>query len=92
MILQGTSLVGKIHATGCLSASVKMGASLVGSMSMPIGYTDYIGNYEVTPKVDAQSLKTKDKHMTDDVTIKSIPFFKVSNETGGNTVYIGNEV
>lgn len=52
----------------------------------------YEGDYEVTPKVDAQTMPTKGKLMEEDVTIKSIPFFDVSNTSGGSTVYIGNEV
>lgn len=92
MILQGASLVGRITAQGCLSASVNIGGSLVGALVHPKGYADYKGAYEVTPKVTEQSLKTKDKHMTDDVKIKSIPFFNVSNTSGGSTAYIGSEV
>lgn len=92
-------LVGKITAKGNLSAKVNMVASLVGTISKAkvyrSGYEEYEvygGAYEITPKVEAQSLHTKDKLMSDDVKIKSIPFFSVSNETGGNTVYIGKEV
>lgn len=57
-----------------------------------VGGEQYSGEYVVTPKVDEQTLETKDKVLTEDVTIKSIPFFKVSNNKGGDTVYIGNEV
>lgn len=92
MILQGASLVGRITAQGCLSASVNIGCSLLGSLSKPSGCVDYKGAYEVTPRVTEQSLKTKDKHMADDVKIKSIPFFNVSNTSGGSTAYIGSEV
>ena len=88
MFNQGV-LKGKIIATGVL----------VGRISKATVYNSYDGDceeyegaYEVTPKVEQQTLPTKDKHMTDDVTIKSIPFFSVSNETGGNTVYIAREV
>lgn len=50
---------------------------------------DYEGKYDVTPAADAQVLETKDKRMRDNVTVKAIPFFEVSNNSGGNTVYIG---
>lgn len=53
---------------------------------------EYQGVYDVTPKVVEQRMETKDKVMRYDVTIKSIPFFNVSNTSGGSTVYIGNEV
>lgn len=82
MIFQSAALKGKIKSEG----------TLVGRMAMPVGYTDYTGSYEVTPKTSEQSLKTKDRHLTDDVTVKAIPFFETSNNSGGNTVYIGSEV
>lgn len=50
----------------------------------------YSGPYEVTPKAESQTLKTKSKLMGDDVTIKSIPTYEVSNESGGTTFYIAD--
>ena len=52
----------------------------------------YTGDYEVTPKVSAQTMPTAQKYMTDDVQIKAIPFFETSNQSNGQTVYIGSEV
>ena len=52
----------------------------------------YKGDYAVTPKVDQQTLPTKGKTMAEDVTIHPIPIFKVSNTSGGNTVYIAKEM
>lgn len=52
----------------------------------------YTGSYEVIPKVDAQTLPTAQKFMADDVRIREIPMFEVSNTDGGETVYIGTEV
>lgn len=52
----------------------------------------YEGDYEVTPKVSKQNLPTAKKFLSEDLTIKEIPYFEVSNTSGGNTVYIGNEV
>lgn len=52
----------------------------------------YTGKYEVTPKVEGQALKTKQKYMIDDVTVHAIPYFDVSNTAGGSTVYIGTEI
>ena len=51
----------------------------------------YKGDYTVTPNTDQQMLKTKDRYMTDDVTVKEIPYYEVSNESG-STVYIGKEI
>lgn len=52
----------------------------------------YKGDYDVTPKVGEQVLPTKDKYMVDDVTINPVPIFEVSNTSGGNTVYIAEEM
>lgn len=52
----------------------------------------YEGEYDVTPKVTEQTLATAHKLLEKDVHIKKIPYFKVSNTSGGNTVFIGREV
>ena len=57
-----------------------------------IGGEKYTGEYEVTPKVEAQTMPTKDKVLIEDMTVNAIPYFDVSNSSGGSTVFIGNEV
>ena len=52
----------------------------------------YDGPYEAIPKVEAQTLTTAKKLMTDDVTVHGVPFYEVSNDQGGNTVYIAKEL
>ena len=52
----------------------------------------YMGEYKITPKVDAQTIPTAQKYMTDDMKIKAIPYFETSNDYDGETVYIGSEV
>lgn len=53
----------------------------------------YTGEYTVTPEVDtAQTLETAGTYMTNDVTVKAIPDYEVSNEAGGNTFIIGKEI
>lgn len=53
----------------------------------------YTGEYTVTPEVDtAQTLETAGKYLTNDVTVKAIPDYEVSNEAGGNTFIIGKEI
>lgn len=52
----------------------------------------YDGEYTVTPSDREQIIPTKDNVMLDDITVRAIPFFTVSNTSGGNTVYIGREV
>lgn len=48
----------------------------------------YDGEYEVTPKISEQELETKNKSMTDNVKVLSIPFSEVTNPEGGKTVNI----
>lgn len=52
----------------------------------------YEGAYTVTPKVEAQTLLTANKFLQDDVSVHGVPFYEVSNTSGGNTVYIASEV
>lgn len=57
-----------------------------------VGGDPYQGEYVVTPKLGEQTMQTKEKVMLDDVTVKAIPCFRVSNNSGGNTVYIAEEI
>ena len=56
-----------------------------------VGGTIYDGEYEITPRVTAQTMSTRDKVMLDDVTIQAIPVYETSNNSGGTTVYIAKE-
>ena len=49
----------------------------------------YTGDYDVIPRVYEQILYTKDKLMTDDVTVEVIPLTKTLNLSNGYTVTIG---
>lgn len=49
----------------------------------------YDGAYDVVPGREETVLETKDCIMDDDVTVHPIPFYQVSNLSGGKTVYIG---
>lgn len=52
----------------------------------------YKGDYGVTPTVSGQTMRTKGMAMLEDVTIHPIPFYNVSNMSGGNTVYIARDM
>nr|DAM66865.1 MAG TPA: hypothetical protein [Caudoviricetes sp.] len=55
-------------------------------------YPIYDGDYEVTPATyDVVTLPTAQKLMRDDVEVKVIPQFAVSNAAGGETLIIGKE-
>ena len=76
---------------GVLNAATITGA-IGNGIARVEGSTDpYLGEYEVTPKVDAQTMPCAGKKMLKDVDIKAIPFFETSNEAG-TTVYIAAEV
>ena len=49
----------------------------------------YDGDYDVVPGREETTLETRDTVMDDDVTVHPIPFFEVSNLSGGTTCYIG---
>lgn len=49
----------------------------------------YEGPYVVRPTPAGRILDTEGKRMTDDITIQPIPYYEVSNGSGGETVYIG---
>ena len=46
------------------------------------------GPYEVIPKTECQTLETEDKLMSRDMTVKAIPFYRTSNQSGGYTATI----
>ena len=52
-------------------------------------FEEYQGAYTVIPAVAEQVLATADCVMREDLVIEKIPFFKVSNTKGGDTVTIG---
>ena len=52
----------------------------------------YEGEYEITPKTyDEQILPTKNKKMVDNLKVKKIPQYEVSNSAEGYTLIIGEE-
>ena len=57
---------------------------------IPVGeYDHFKGEYSVTPKLESQTLKTKNKVMDFDVDVEKIPIDRISNSSGGNTIIIG---
>ena len=53
------------------------------------GGETYRGDYEVTPTFSEQTLFTRSKLMTDDVTVHAIPLHQTTNKGGGYTAWIG---
>lgn len=88
------TLQGTLSAPDTLEGTLSAMASLSGDLIIPdtIGGRHYDGEYIVTPRTDsAIVLSTNGLVMDDDVTVKKIPYYETSNESG-YTAYIGNEV
>lgn len=84
------TLTGAVSSGGEIQGKLDTASTLVGSVGFPkCDYPmPYIGEYEVTPRSYEQYLDTNDKYMSDDVTVKQIPYFETSNDYG-ETIYIG---
>lgn len=80
VISNSVALTGKINSINKLQGVI--------SVLEPVD--SYKGDYIITPKVESQSIKTKNKKMEDNVTVLAIPYYETSNPTG-KTVYIGGE-
>lgn len=56
------------------------------------GFPEYEGDYIVTPLAYNQTiLKTSGKRMADNVTVREVPYYEVSN-VEGKTVYIADTI
>ena len=88
--LQEGTLIGKISSRNAiLLGKIQSNMTLNGKVTISSGHEYFNGDYEVIPKIESQSLETKDKLMSKDVLIKSIPYYEVSNPAGGTTFIIG---
>ncbi len=90
IIVEEGILSGQIKAEGMLSGQIFSEGILEGRLILPVGYEDYTGEYNVVPKIEAQSLPTADKHLTDNVTVEPIPYYEVSNQKGKTIIIGGN--
>ena len=80
----------QIRANASLSGDVQAGASLGQTVIQFVGETNpYTGSYTIDPDFEGQVLQTRQKYMTDNVTVNPIQVESVSNISGGRTVYIG---
>lgn len=91
---QTETLVGSLSMPQSLSGQVSHEFQLIGSLATAYSFSGdrYSGEYEITPTVEGLDLDTKYKYLTEDVKILAIPYFEVSNQSGGNTVYIADEI
>lgn len=93
-LAEEAELVGTLHGEETLQGNLASTQSVTATLTVPPirGGVIYDGAYEVTPKASEQTvLETRNKLMTDDVTVLEIPYYETYN-TSGYTVYIANEV
>lgn len=72
---------------GTIAAKGKMSGKVKTAETKPLPY--YEGEYELTPIWEDVTLETKQKSMSDNVTMQAIPYAEVDNPSGGVTVIIG---
>lgn len=59
------------------------------AVTVGVGGDPYTGDYTVNPDFSGKTLETKNKTMYEDVTVNPIEVVRVSNPSGGTTIYIG---
>ena len=99
-------MIGDVRARASLEGEIKTKATIIGDISSKCIIGDvivgravikkdeadpYDGDYIVTPSSNSQTLETANKKMLNDVEVKAIPYYDVSNEYG-RTIYIGGEI
>lgn len=74
-----------------LKGALQLGVVLQGKLYLPeiAGGTPYKGTYVVDPDFTGTTLETKDKVLLEDVVVNPIEVARVSNPSGGKTVFIG---
>lgn len=93
MALRGNiSAEPRVLASEVTSDASGLSGNVPGTLVFHVVHEEYTGPYEVTPKVEAQTLPTKGKLMRSDVEVQKIPYFETSNTAGGSTVYIAKEM
>lgn len=88
-------LRGILSATGRIRGAIRTAVPAIhGIISfVPPELPTYEGPYKVTPRAfDSVVLETRDKSMYDDVTVRPVPYYETTNESGGYTVYIAGTI
>lgn len=90
--ITGDTIIGRLttetNITGILTTNSQLTGNVINGEGISRSY--YSDSYEVAPQTSSQTLETSNKIMTDDITIKPIPYREVHNQYG-DTVYIGTE-
>lgn len=89
-VLQQYSIKGTLASEITLKGNVHAELVLVGYANAPKQCDCYNGEYDITPKRCEQIIDVEGKHMLEDICVKEIPFYEVTNDSGGKTVKIGD--
>lgn len=71
------------------AVAVDIGPAVLGGGSM-VQYFE--GPYTITPQAVDQHLLTRNKTMTDNLTVRMVQKFSTANEAGGRTINIGGDI
>ena len=84
-------IVGSINTVSTLKGSIRVKAELQGSLNIGsiFKYDKFEGPYEVTPLTEQQTLNTEQKFVENTITVKAVPYAKVTNSANGTTITIG---
>lgn len=77
----------RFKVRGAPTVRMRVGAAVV----VPSAGNPYNGPYEVVPKVEAQTLPTKQKYLSEDVQVLAVPYYEADNPIG-TTIFIASEV
>jgi hypothetical protein len=69
--------------------SFTVGFKAVQAVVEYVGGEKYEGEYDITPKIESQVLRTARKVLDQDVNVRAIPYAEVQNSANGKTVTIG---
>ena len=87
------TLSGSVSAEASLSGKLSCAGGLNGRVSVTREYDVYSGEYQVVPKAfEQQVLPTSNRVLKEDVVVREVPFYVVSNESDGVTAYIGKDM
>ena len=85
-------MIGTLNSNITISGFLNNSNKIIGELKLNgAEYTDYSGDYGITPKSYNQILQTKNKVLRENLQVKEIPYYETSNEYG-KTIYIGSEV
>lgn len=84
--LSRTSIIGSVSSR-CIIGDAEIGKIVIRQHETD----DYDGQYIITPSSNSQILETGNKRLLENIEIKAIPYYDVTNEYG-RTIYIGGDL